>query len=88
MEALDALEQIKPKLDTRYNEYVQQRRKEQAEARKRQEEQARQLKLRQSAYVEDKTQVDEERAPESWSLQNELRGVVGVGSQAEAITQR
>jgi hypothetical protein len=77
---------LKPELDTRYNAYVQQRRKEQAEARKRQEDQARQVKLRKSAYVEDKTQVDEEeRVPQPWSLQDELRGVVGVGSHAEAF---
>ncbi|CAM0138566.1 hypothetical protein VKS41_007186 [Umbelopsis sp. WA50703] len=89
LEALDALEQLKPELDTRYNAYVQQRRKEQAEARKRQEDQARQVKLRKSAYVEDKTQVDEEeRVPQPWSLQDELRGVVGVGSHAEAFQRQ
>jgi hypothetical protein len=87
LEALDALEVMKPELDARYNEYIRRKRKEQDEYKKRQEEAARQQKLRQLAYVEEKTQVDEDLSEKPWSLQDELRGVVGVGTQPD-VTNR
>ncbi|GAB5585855.1 hypothetical protein Unana1_00755 [Umbelopsis nana] len=88
LEALDALEVMKPELDARYNEYIRRKRKEQDEYKKRQEEAARQQKLRQLAYVEEKTQVDEDLSDKPWSLQDELRGVVGVGTQADVINRQ
>lgn len=87
LEALDALEVMKPELDAKYNEYIRRKRKEQEEIKKRKEEEARQLKLRQSAYVEEKTQIDEESDEKPWSLQDELRGVVGIGHQADAANR-
>ncbi|CAO3665056.1 unnamed protein product [Umbelopsis vinacea] len=88
LEALDALEVMKPELDAKYNEYIRRKRKEQEEIKKRKEEEARQLKLRQSAYVEEKTQIDEESDEKPWSLQDELRGVVGIGHQADAANRQ
>lgn len=78
---------MKPELDARYNEYIRRKRKEQDEYKKTQEEAARQQKLRQLAYVEEKTQVDEDLSEKPWSLQDELRGVVGVGTQPD-VTNR
>jgi hypothetical protein len=78
------MELMKPKLEVRYKEYIHRLEKEKERLRKKKEEEERQSRSRKLAYVEEKTQVDEEPANKPWSLQNELQGVVGVGSQTEA----
>ncbi|KAH8552672.1 hypothetical protein BGW37DRAFT_292445 [Umbelopsis sp. PMI_123] len=83
-EALSAMEMMKPKLVARYNDYVHRIEKERQRLKKIKEEEGRQLKLRKLAYVEEKTQVDEESAEKPWSLQDELQGIAGVGSHEEA----
>ncbi|KAI8582491.1 hypothetical protein K450DRAFT_227425 [Umbelopsis ramanniana AG] len=83
-EALNAMELMKPKLEARYKDYIHRLEKEKERLRKIKEEEGRQSKLRKLAYVEEKTQVDEEPTNKPWSLQDELQGVVGVGSQTEA----
>jgi len=76
---------MKPKLEARYKEYIHRLEKEKERLRQQKEEEGRQSRLRKLAYVEEKTQVDdEEPTNKPWSLQDELQGVVGVGSQAEA----
>lgn len=77
---------MKPKLEMRYKEYIHRLEKEKERLRKQKEEEGRQSRLRKLAYVEEKTQVDDE-APTNkpWSLQDELQGVVGVGSQTETV---
>lgn len=75
MEALEALETMKPALEKAYNSYL----KKINDARKAEQEASIAQQTTQWQSQQQKRPVDTSDVSDDWNLQDALRGVVGVG---------